>query len=270
MNLYPLQWKCRVLTTRQLGIPRYPLILIFHVLPDLQAGLSLFILANYHQQGGFPYPLISHNYASEVIFREQSCICSEASQAGLLSPFWSLGADVGGWAAKTSIAAVSSRISRVTANSSNQKASAAICFPGGLLWLYMCGIFFFFFWFFPPLPINLKKKITGFFCQWWEYRKGDCYVGGWTSAECVHLGQGWKGGKDGGEGWGPAKWYFHLWSPGEAWCRKKSKRGSGGLGWETSILVKGLRLWASHSTTLELSVLIYTMSGWPKWLPRSF
>ena len=142
----------------------------------------------------------------------------------------------------------------------------------GACYGFICvGFFsFFFFWFFPPLPINLKKKITGFFCQWWEYRKGDCYVGGWTSAECVHPGQGWKGSEDGGEGWGPAKWHFHLWSPGEAWCRKKSKRGSGGLGWETSILVKGLRLWASHSTTLELSVLIYTMSGWPKWLPRSF
>lgn len=62
-----------------------PPTLIFHVLPDLRAGLSLFILANYQQQqGGFPSPSSAVTAPVKSSAGSRAAICTEASQAGPL------------------------------------------------------------------------------------------------------------------------------------------------------------------------------------------
>ena len=77
-----------------------------------------------------------------------------------------------------------------------------------------------------------------------------------SASHCVRGGPwGWAtrdvlerhGGKDGGEGWDPAKWSSIFGLQEMHGVERTANRGSGGLEWGTSILAKGLGLWAITS-----------------------
>jgi hypothetical protein len=59
-----------------------PLVLIFYLLPDLHAGLSLFILDNYHRQGGLPTSSSCIITLVQPSTGSGAAICFEASCAG--------------------------------------------------------------------------------------------------------------------------------------------------------------------------------------------